>query len=468
MSGVDTREMSAEVALAARYDRPGPRYTSYPTAPHFNDPDAVDDYLSWMQQATTSAAPLSIYVHLPFCRDICYYCACNKVVTRDPHAAPAYLQRLEKEIEQQSRLIGSHRPVTQLHWGGGTPTYFDAPELTRLMHLLATHFHLLDRPDREYAIEIDPRGVKADTIALLRGLGFNRISMGIQDFDPLVQRAINRVQPPAMVEDLVGAVRRHNFNSLSFDLIYGLPHQDHHSMAETLKTVIAMAPDRIACYSYAHLPERFLSQRPIDRQSIPRAQEKLLLHELISRTLLDAGYIHIGMDHFVLPSDELAIAQREGRLQRNFQGYSLRLAEDTLGLGVSAISQIGNFYLQNVRELGAYYRRLDQQASALERGCRLSHDDQLRRFIIMRLICQLELDIPDCNRQFAIDFRQQFKAELEHLECMAEDGLLRLEESTLKVTERGRPFLRNICMVFDSYLAAANEPASPVSFSATI
>ncbi|MCB1845668.1 MAG: coproporphyrinogen dehydrogenase, partial [Halioglobus sp.] len=250
--------ISAALALAAKYARPGPRYTSYPTAPHFNDADAVDSYLNWQQTAASSAAPLSIYVHLPFCRDICYYCACNKVVTRESGASSAYLARLEKEIEQQSRLLGRHRPVTQLHWGGGTPTYLDAPELTRLMHKLASHFHLLDRPDREYAIEIDPRTVQADTIALLRGLGFNRISMGIQDFDPLVQKSINRIQPPAMIESLVQAVRRHSFDSLSFDLIYGLPHQDRYSMADTLQKVLAMAPDRIACYSYAHLPERFV------------------------------------------------------------------------------------------------------------------------------------------------------------------------------------------------------------------
>lgn len=458
-----------ELELAEKYARPGPRYTSYPTVPQFREDFSRDQYLHWLKRAGgQQLTPLSLYVHLPFCRDICYYCACNKTVTRDKNAAAAYLRHLKLEIELQSQLIGGDRPITQMHWGGGTPTFLDSAEITELMHALASHFRLLDKGDREYSIELDPRTVDFDTVALLKGLGFNRISLGIQDFDPLVQKAINRIQPFNKVQPLVDCIRRHNFRSLSFDLIHGLPHQDRHTMEETLRKVIALRPDRIACYNYAHLPERFTSQRAIDRLEIPAPHDNLRLQLQISHRLQDAGYLHIGLDHYVLPEDELAIAQREGRLQRNFQGYSLRLADDLLGLGVSAISQVGDFYVQNARELDDYYALLDQGALPANRGCQAGEEDKLRRYIIMSLICRLRLDINACNSHFGIDFTNKFEAELRALRTMEDDGLLCLTANEIQVHDRGRPFLRNMCMLFDAYLNTGGEGQRRPAFSSTV
>ncbi len=314
-------EYRADMELAQKYACQGPRYTSYPTAPQFRQDFPLDRYRAWQaEDGDHKRAPLSLYLHVPFCNDICYYCACNKIVTRQKGVAQRYLGHLQREIEMQSELVGHQRPITQMHWGGGTPTYLDNAQITELMHMLASHFRLLDKGYREYSIEIDPRTISHATVALLKGVGLYRISLGIQDFDPMVQMAINRIQPYAEVASLVDCIRAHGFRSLSFDLIYGLPHQDRHTIVETLRKVITLRPDRIACYNYAHLPERFTSQRAIDRLTLPEPQEKLLLHEIISHTLQDAGYLHIGMDHYVLPNDELAIAQGEGRLQRNFQG----------------------------------------------------------------------------------------------------------------------------------------------------
>ncbi len=474
VSALDTPESpaprsEADIQLARKYAGSGPRYTSYPTAPQFREDFPLDDYLAWQQgPGDHHRAPLSLYVHLPFCNDICYYCACNKVVTRKPGAARRYLDHLQREVEQQSVLVGADRPITQLHWGGGTPTYLDDAEITELMHLLASHFRLLDKDYREYSIEIDPRTVTNPTIALLKGIGFNRISLGIQDFDPAVQAAINRVQPTAEVSALVDCVRSHGFRSLSFDLIYGLPHQNRRSINETLRQVTSLRPDRIACYNYAHLPDRFSSQRAIDRLTLPEPAEKLVLHQLITEQLEDAGYLHIGMDHYVLPEDELAVAQREGRLQRNFQGYSLHMADDLLGLGVSAISQLGDYYLQNERDLASYYPRIDAGELPIARGCKASPDDRLRRHIIMSLIAELRLDITDCNNQFGIDFKRQFASELLQLRGMQADGLLEVSPTEIKIHKRGRPFLRNICMPFDAYLQPTGPGQATARFSATL
>jgi oxygen-independent coproporphyrinogen-3 oxidase len=462
-------DYQADLELAAKYACEGPRYTSYPTAPQFRQDFPVDQYLAWQRRdGDHKRAPLSLYLHLPFCRDICYYCGCNKIVTRKKGVARQYLNRLQREIEQQSRLVGEQRPITQMHWGGGTPTYLDNAEITELMHMLASHFRLLDKDYREYSIEIDPRTVDLATIALLKGVGFNRISLGIQDFDPLVQQAVNRVQPYEVVAPLVDKIRSHQFRSLSFDLIYGLPCQDRHTMKETLRKVNSLRPDRIACYNYAHLPQRFASQRAIDRLALPSPEEKLLLQQMISHTLQDAGYLHIGMDHYVLPEDELARALQEGRLQRNFQGYSLHMADDLLGLGASAISQMGDFYLQNERELEAYYSLVDSGKMPFNRGCKVTTEDKLRRYIIMSLISDLRLDIVDCNRQFGIDFSTRFREELAALDAMADDGLLEINEQELAISPRGRPFLRNICMPFDAYLKAHGGDQPPPRFSATI
>jgi oxygen-independent coproporphyrinogen-3 oxidase len=462
----------ADQALVNKYSGNGPRYTSYPTAPQFSDDFPMESYLNQPFSDPASArADLSLYVHVPFCRDICYYCACNKIVTREAGASRRYLDKLHLEIQLQAELHGSSRPIRQLHWGGGTPTYLDHAELTELMHDLASHFHLLDQGHREYSIEIDPRTTNGDNIALLKGLGFNRISLGIQDFDPLVQRAVNRVQPFAMVSKLVDQIRSHDFRSLSFDLIYGLPNQDRYTMEATLDRVLQLRPERIACYNYAHLPERFSSQRAIDRLSLPTAASKLAIQEQIAEKLQQGGYLHIGLDHYVLPDDDLALAQQQGRLQRNFQGYSVQLADDLLGLGVSAISQIGDYYVQNVRNLDEYYNILEEGRLPLNRGYVMNSEDKLRRHVIMELICNMYLDVADCNLLYDMDFNSHFSSELELLKSMAVDGLLELEKDSIRITERGRPFLRNICMIFDQYLSSATSTTTAANaprYSATV
>ena len=460
-----------DLDLATKYSRPGPRYTSYPTAPQFRNDFPMEQYLSWQrsQNAGMSTAPLSLYVHLPFCRDICYYCGCNKIVTTEKNVARLYLDHLEQEILQRSELVGKSRPITQMHWGGGTPTFLSNAEITELMHILASNFTLMDKGYREYSIEIDPRTIDTTTIALLKGVGFNRISLGIQDFDPLVQKAVNRVQSYNMVAELVESVRAHGFRSLSFDLIYGLPHQDEYSIRETLRKVIELRPDRIACYNYAHLPERFPSQRAIDRFTLPKPSEKLQMQALINATLQAAGYIHIGMDHYVVADDELATAQNEGHLQRNFQGYSRHMADDLLGLGVSAISEIGDFYLQNHRQLEDYYGALAAGQSPTARGCKVTEEDKLSRYVIMSLLTESRVDIPDCQRQFGIEFTAHFKEQLKALKPMTEDGLLSICEDAITVSARGRPFLRNICMPFDHYLEQpAKGAGDPTRYSTTI
>ncbi|EAQ99383.1 oxygen-independent coproporphyrinogen III oxidase [Congregibacter litoralis] len=461
------REWEAGMSMARKYATSGPRYTSYPTAPQFSEDFDLTRYRNWQGRREHHGDPLSLYVHLPFCHDICYYCGCNKVVTRKEGVAARYLAQLSKELEMQSQIVGKDRPVTQMHWGGGTPTYLNDGEITELMHSLASRFRLLDKGYREYSIEIDPRTVSSATIALLKGVGFNRISLGVQDFDERVQKAVNRIQPYTQVAELVEATRAHGFRSLSFDLIYGLPYQDHVSMAETLRKVISLRPDRIACYNYAHLPERFLPQRSIDRHTLPEPEEKLLLAQMISATLQDAGYRYIGMDHYVLPDDELAKAQGESRLQRNFQGYSLQLADDLLGLGVSSISQIGDFYLQNARDLPAYYQMLEDGQLPITKGYRINNEDKLRRRVIMSLICDLSLDIAEVEREFGIDFRVHFHDALEELNPAFEDRLMEFDAGMLRVTAAGRPFLRNLCMPFDEYLEHHSR-SGKAQFSATV
>ncbi len=455
MSAVALSTPAWDRQLIEKYDVAGPRYTSYPTALQFSEDFGADDYRRLWQQPTASIAPLSLYVHIPFCENICYYCACNKVVTRQKEKARHYLNYLEKEIRLQSALVGNRRPVTQLHWGGGTPTFLDAAELTELMHAIASHFHLLDSDSREYAIEVDPRTVDRQRLALLKGLGFNRISLGIQDFDERVQRAINRVQSPLLVQALVDAARAFGFKSLGFDLIYGLPHQSVTTLRRTLEQTIEMAPDRIALYNYAHLPARFPSQRAIDRLTLPGAAEKLSMALAANEQLSAAGYVHIGMDHFVRAHDELAQAQRDGHLQRNFQGYSICMAPDLIGMGVSAISSSADAFAQNSKELPDYYARLDRGELPIERGLWLSDDDRIRRCVIGEIICNLGIDFDAVGQRFGIDSSRYFHSEFERLGALAADGLLDFDGRRLQVSARGRPLLRAICLVFDRYSGAA-------------
>ena len=444
-------------ALIRKYDVAGPRYTSYPTAVQFSDEFDPDGYERYLRERPPVIGPLSIYVHIPYCRNICYYCACNKIITRDTEVASRYIRGVEKELDLLARHFDPRRRVTQLHWGGGTPTYLSPAELTQLMHVLAKHFLLIDSPEREYSIELDPRSIDVSTIALLKGLGFNRLSMGIQDFDPAVQRAVNRIQPFEMVAELVAAVREHRFKSLSFDLIYGLPLQGPDSIERTLDKVITLSPDRVSCYSYAHLPEVFSSQRSIDRMQIPSADEKLEILRRIIETLTDAGYLYVGMDHFVKPDDELAQALHGGTLQRNFQGYSTQLAPELLGVGVSAISSTADLYSQNVKNVDRYYALLQEDRLPVQRGLRLSAEDGLRRDVIMQLICRMNLDTEATGARHGIDFDRHFAREMRIIADMEREGLLSREGNRYQVTPSGRPLIRNICMVFDAYLDPARQ-----------
>jgi oxygen-independent coproporphyrinogen-3 oxidase len=438
--------------LIGKYESRGPRYTSYPTAPQFSSEFDTEAFRENMQNRANRNTPLSVYVHVPFCRDICYYCACNKVVTRKPGVSRRYLDHLAMEIEQLSSWLSPSRPVTQLHWGGGTPSYLDGAEMTELMHLLASHFTLLDQGEREYSIELDPRTVDGSSIALLKGLGFNRISLGVQDFDPLVQKTINRIQPFSMVKNLVDVIRDHSFDSLSFDLIQGLPYQDVHTTNATLNKVIELSPDRISCYSYAHLPTRFASQRAIDRHTIPSSKERMLMQEVVAQRLTSEGYRHIGMDHFVKPEDELVRAQINGKLQRNFQGYSVNLAPELIGIGASSISFLGGYLIQNETNLDTYYDRLQRHETCICKGLKLSEEDKFRGAIIAQIICNLSLDFTAFLEAWGIDFHDHFKQVEPRLQQMCDDGLISISKTGLIVTEVGRPFLRNICMLFDEYI----------------
>ena len=448
--------------LIRKYDVAGPRYTSYPTAAQFSEDFNGDAFIAYLKQRPQTIAPLSLYVHIPFCRDICYYCACNKLVTRKPGVAAKYLAYLEKEARILEDLF-HRRCVSQLHLGGGTPTYFDNAELTQLMYVLSQAFKLHDGNEREYSIEVDPRTVQPKTLALLKGLGFNRISMGIQDFDGCVQKAINRVQPFDLVKQLTESARHLEFNSLSFDLIYGLPYQSTASMAETLSKVLDLRPDRISCYSYAHLPHRFTSQRSISRLAIPGAEEKLDILKLIADKLTSAGYEYIGMDHFVVPEDGLAKAAREGKLHRNFQGYSTRHSSELLGLGVSAIGSNSDLYVQNAHRLDDYYASLDKGILPINKVLQLNKEDHLRRDVIMSLICNMQVSFAEIESKHKINFNKHFREELNTLKQAQSEGIIDVSQNSLCVTEIGRPLVRNLCMIFDQHLET-----TPQRFSRTI
>ena len=446
--------------LIKKYDIPSPRYTSYPTADQFIDSESSDEYFNYLRQRTTVIGPLSIYLHIPFCDNICYYCACNKIVTRDKTVSATYLDSIDKEIALKAPFFPDTRVVKQLHLGGGTPTFLSNAELLRLIHSIAVNFNLVDDEDREYAIEVDPRTISVETLSLLVGLGFNRISMGIQDFDEAVQVAINRQQSYASIVELVQAVRDFGFKSLNFDLIYGLPLQSVASMTETMNKVIALSPDRISVYNYAHLPDRFPSQRQIDRYALPSAAEKLSMAQLIQQRLLDAGYCSIGMDHYAKSDDELSKALDEGSLQRNFQGYATSLSSETIAFGVSAISSHVDSYQQNVRELERYQHLLDEGRLPIGRHLELSKEDRLRRFIITSLACQLCLEFATVKKQYNINFKSHFQAELIRLKNMEQEGLLVLSNTAITLTSLGRQLIRNICQVFDQYHIAKTSKHS--------
>ncbi|MFO8156287.1 MAG: oxygen-independent coproporphyrinogen III oxidase [Pseudomonadota bacterium] len=443
--------------LIQRYDVAGPRYTSYPTAVQFTEAFGPAEYRAQALATNTTGAPLSLYVHIPFCDTVCYYCACNKIVTRDRGRAEPYLRRLHRELELQGELFDGQRPVDQMHWGGGTPTFLSHGEMEELVATIDRHFALRHDDSGEYGIEIDPREVAPGTLALLRRLGFNRLSIGVQDLDARVQQAVNRVQPEAVTFGAIDEARREGFHSVSIDLMYGLPHQSRASFAETLDRVAAARPDRIAVFNYAHLPHMFGPQRRIDEADLPSPAEKLaILRDTIER-LTAAGYVYIGMDHFALPEDELARAQRAGTLHRNFQGYSTHADCDLIAVGVTGVGQVGQSYSQNVREVEPYFERIDAGELPIFRGIELTFDDRLRRAVITDLICHFRLDRRATGERWGVDFDDYFAEELAVLESMATDGLVAFEGDVLRVCEAGKLLIRNICMTFDAYLREAGE-----------
>ncbi|HRA13845.1 MAG TPA: oxygen-independent coproporphyrinogen III oxidase, partial [Giesbergeria sp.] len=447
--------------LLTRFDVSGPRYTSYPTADRFVDAFGEDEYVLALQQRRQSsvgkALPLSVYVHIPFCESLCYYCACNKIITKHHDRADVYLRYLNREIELHTAHCGVGQVVSQIHLGGGTPTFLSDEGLRDLMGMLRANFTLV--PGGEYSIEVDPRTVDADRLALLHELDFNRLSFGVQDFDPEVQKAVHRIQPTEQVFSLVASARAIGFDSINVDLIYGLPKQTPDSFDRTLAQVAELRPDRIALYAYAHLPERFKPQRRIVWADLPMASAKVSMLSRSLEAFSAAGYVYVGMDHFALPEDALAIAKRQGRLHRNFQGYSTQPDCDLIALGVSAIGRVGATYSQNAKTLDDYYDRLNQGHLPVVRGLALTRDDLVRRAVIMALMCQGELLFEPMEQSWLIDFRTYFAPELEQLKEMAVQGLVVMGPDGVEVTDMGWYFVRGIAMVFDRYLQADKNRA---------
>lgn len=464
--------------LIGKLSQQGPRYTSYPTADRFTTDFRIGDYLQAVNEVRALGVrnPLSLYLHIPFCEKLCYYCACNKVVTKHHSKAAVYLTYLKREIDMQGRLFADMNHVEQLHLGGGTPTFLTDEQLKDLMAHLRRWFNFATDEIGEYSIEVDPRTVTGERIHSLREIGFNRISFGVQDFDPDVQKAVNRIQSEESTLEVIRAAREAEFRSVSIDLIYGLPKQNLATMESTLNKVIAADPDRISIYNYAHMPHVFKAQRRIAEDALPAPEVKLEMLSLCIEKLTRAGYVYIGMDHFAKPNDELAVAQRQGRLHRNFQGYSTHAGSEMVSCGLSAISAVGATYSQNEKTLEAYYERIEQGELPIARGIKLSLDDLLRRIIIQTLMCNFELPMRSMETAYPIQFGDYFGREMDKLRVMESMGLLTIDEDWITVTPKGRLVIRNICMVFDRYLAlprpdaAAHSGANvvPLRFSRTI
>ncbi|RDE86880.1 oxygen-independent coproporphyrinogen III oxidase [Aggregatibacter kilianii] len=442
-------EIIWDLALIQKYNQSGPRYTSYPTALEFNENYTNDDFIAATQRYP--ARPLSLYVHIPFCHKLCYFCGCNKVITRHQHKADIYLDFLEKEIKERSKLF-TNRVATQVHWGGGTPTYLTEEQSARLMNMLREHFNIAE--NAEVSIEMDPREIELSMLDHLRNIGFNRISMGVQDFNKDVQKAVNREQDEAFVNALLMRARELGFQSTNLDLIYGLPLQTVESFMFTLQKVIELNPDRLSIFNYAHLPSRFAGQAKIKDWQLPKPETKLDILQKTIQTLGNAGYKFIGMDHFAKPDDELAIAQQKGILHRNFQGYTTQEECDLLGLGVSAISLLGDTYAQNQKDLKTYYANVDETGIALHKGLAMTEEDCLRRDVIKQLICNFKLAYAPLEKQYHIDFKQHFAEDLALLAPLAADGLLEIGDEQMVVSAKGRLLIRNICLCFDTYSRA--------------
>lgn len=438
--------------LLQQYDVSGPRYTSYPTADRFVEAFTEDAYLLALQHRRVGGMclPLSIYVHIPFCESLCFFCACNKIVTKHHERSAEYLQYLNKEIDLHVAHLGKGQTISQLHLGGGSPTFFSDNELSELMKMIQDNFKL--EAVGEYSIEVDPRTVDEKRLAHLASLGFNRLSFGVQDFDPQVQKAVHRIQPAEQVFNLVEAARRLKFDSVNVDLIYGLPKQTPESFAQTLAQITELRPDRIALYAYAHLPDRFKPQRRIDAFELPAAQAKMAMLSDAIASFMAAGYVYVGMDHFALPTDDLAIAKRQGRLHRNFQGYSTQPDCDLIALGVSAIARVGATYSQNAKTMEEYFDHLNQGHFPVVRGLALSCDDLIRRAVIMAIMCQGELEYEAIELAYMIEFKTYFAEELEALKETQNAGLVEIKENGLQVTDMGWFFVRAVAMQFDRYL----------------
>jgi len=450
-----------DLAVIKKYDKAGPRYTSYPTAPMFHTGIGAEDYEATLRRVASDDAPLSLYIHIPFCNTVCYYCGCNKIVTKQYNRAAPYLDLLLKEIDHVADTMGdSKRPVTQLHFGGGTPTFMSNDQMRTIMAKLRERFNFVAKNEGEFSIEIDPRECDEDTVRVLEEIGLNRMSMGVQDFDPIVQKAVNRIQSKEETLRVLNEARAHGFESMNIDLMYGLPHQTVETFNATLDTIIEFSPDRIALFNYAHLPHMFMPQRRIDEAAIPSPQEKLNILEHSINKLLDAGYVFIGMDHFAKPDDELTIAQQDGKLYRNFQGYSTQADCDLIGLGVTSIGYVGGGFFQNKKEMDAYAELVEANQFTVFRGYILSDEDHLRRQVIMRLMCDFALNYAQFEAQFGIDFKHHFADGLADLDEMARDNLVELREDGLSVLPAGRLLIRNIAMVFDEYLQKKKEGTS--------
>jgi oxygen-independent coproporphyrinogen-3 oxidase len=441
--------------LIKKYDRPGPRYTSYPPATEFSEKFGRDYYTKHLLESNKKGKPLSLYFHIPFCENACWFCGCNVVINRIRGREVPYLHKLEREINLLKRYLDFSRDVVQLHWGGGTPNYLTKEQTEWLFNLIRENFNI--SPDAEISVEIDPRSVDFEYLKLYRDLGFNRISAGVQDFNPTVQKAINRIQPYPLMERVVSQIRQLGFKSLNIDLIYGLPYQTPESFKDTVRKTIALNPDRVAVYNFAYVPWLKPLQRRIDPQTLPQPRQKLEMLKIAIEEFTSAGYVYIGMDHFAKPTDELVLAQREGKLWRNFQGYTTKKGVDLIGIGISSISMLDRYYGQNYKTVRPYYQAVDGGVLPTFRGIELNRDDLIRREVITELICNFRLEKRDIEAQFGIDFDTYFERELEELKPMEEDGLLTLSSDGIKVTPLGRLLIRNICMVFDIYTKRRKE-----------
>lgn len=438
--------------MIRKHDLAGPRYTSYPTAPQFQADFSENSWKAAAVASNASGNPLSLYFHIPFCDTVCYYCACNKIITANKKLADPYVEAVLKEIKLQAAHIDSSRPVNQLHWGGGTPSYLSNEQMSALMGATAAAFNLHTDDSGEYSIEIHPKGVSPERLTHLRQLGFNRLSMGVQDFDPEVQKAVNRFNSPEEVAELITAAQAERFHSISLDLIYGLPLQSATTFARTLDKVIALQPDRLSVFNYAHMPHLFKTQKQIDERQLPEPQEKMEILYNSIETLLKEGYVYVGMDHFALPNDELAQAQLNKVLHRNFQGYATHGNCDMFSFGVSSIAAFGDHFIQNHKKLDDYYAALEQDQLPITRGLALNADDKLRQDVISELICHFELDFAAIEARHNIHFRDYFASELAALVELQQDGLLDINEDNIRVHVAGRLLIRRVCMTFDRYL----------------